>query len=814
MKRAIVLVAILLLPCVIAEQFPNQNLNSGFVGWQIESNEKIGEYRISYPSVADGEEINMAQNGPFAIVVFMTDDGEDIDQYIWLQDGLAKWGYITLVVEDGAKWDLIESQLVDWNNGVDPLVPDAQGMFALSYISLGGHGTGAHTAAEIVKSGMYEIDGLFGLGLDGASTQYTQAMILSRPSAALFLTGTTDDIAPAGENVINYLQDWPGAWQVMYPLGANHVGYQESDTFFERLADGDSTMGRDGQQSHALEHILPYLNLSLRGDDSAYQKAFNREDKSVSVDDDSYIDEDLSRSRLFKMENITSSLLEVMLNESFTLSSDVTMRDGSPAMGNVSCLLPNGNIIEGILQNAVASCTINGSELAPGPANIELRVADHSFSDWLDLIIMRVGMPLQITSPLPEIVLDQHSSVTVYPDAFAQDPDNEEIIFLDAQIVDDENNRLMVNNTLFELSIWHANDQEWDGTVQMNLTLAAGQDMADIVVNVTVLPVDDPVFQTDNVPQQQSIEDGESIILDVTSYVSDPENQPLVVELAREYSGLRINSTSASSVLIDPQPHWNGAELVEFLVSDGVTEPIQLTVPISIQAVDDLIQFTDSSIDVEMNEDEVLILDLQNYTIDVDDDVLVYQVTGQSDIVGISLSGSELVIAGNPDMFGASQFEVNVSDGSNFSLMTIDVDTKSVPDLPTVAISSIEVDGNTISILWTISDADGAVSLLNSVMLSDESIETGTECTGSTLMTCATYASTGPDGVYTVEVKVWDGNAQQWSNTVTQEIEVKAKVSTQDDSESEVEISDWVLPIGLGLVVLLLVGYMIQSRKD
>ena len=267
MKRAIVLVAILLLPCVIAEQFPNQNLNSGFVGWQIESNEKIGEYRVSYPSVADGEEINMAQNGPFAIVVFMTDDGEDIDQYIWLQDGLAKWGYITLVVEDGAKWDLIESQLVDWNNGVDPLVPDAQGMFALSYISLGGHGTGAHTAAEIVKSGMYEIDGLFGLGLDGASTQYTQAMILSRPSAALFLTGTTDDIAPAGENVINYLQDWPGAWQVMYPLGANHVGYQESDTFFERLADGDSTMGRDGQQSHALEHILPYLNLSLRGDD-------------------------------------------------------------------------------------------------------------------------------------------------------------------------------------------------------------------------------------------------------------------------------------------------------------------------------------------------------------------------------------------------------------------------------------------------------------------------------------------------------------------------------------------------------------------
>ena len=117
LKRAIFLVAILLLPIVIAEQFPIQHQNSGFIGWQIESSEKIGEYRLSYPSVSDGEEINMAQNGPFAIVVFYADDGEDIDQYAWLQDGLSKWGYITLVVEDQTDWRAIEYQLTGWNNG-------------------------------------------------------------------------------------------------------------------------------------------------------------------------------------------------------------------------------------------------------------------------------------------------------------------------------------------------------------------------------------------------------------------------------------------------------------------------------------------------------------------------------------------------------------------------------------------------------------------------------------------------------------------------------------------------------------------------
>ena len=80
LKRAILLIAILLLPTVLAESFPTQNPNYGFVGWQIESGEKIGEYRLTYPAISEGEEVNMAQNGPFAVVVFYADESEDIDQ--------------------------------------------------------------------------------------------------------------------------------------------------------------------------------------------------------------------------------------------------------------------------------------------------------------------------------------------------------------------------------------------------------------------------------------------------------------------------------------------------------------------------------------------------------------------------------------------------------------------------------------------------------------------------------------------------------------------------------------------------------------
>ena len=380
-------------------------------------------------------------------------------------------------------------------------------------------------------------------------------------------------------------------------------------------------------------------------------------------------------------------------------------------------------------------------------------------------------------------------------------------------MIDDNESILSINNSLTSLSISHVNLPEWDGTMQMDLVLAAGNDMANLTVNVTVLPVNDKVVQDDVIAQQQAMEDGQSVIIDISNYVSDPEGEPLVVTVARDYPGLRI-STNLETILIDPQTHWNGAELVEFYVSDGVTEALSIFVPINIAPVDDIVEFTESTLDVEMEEDGVLILNLDNYTIDVDGDDLIYSITGSSEIVGVSLSMSELVIAGNPDLFGISEFELNVTDGSNYSIMTLVVDTKSVPDLPVVSISSIAVESNSISILWIIEDRDGDTGLVYSVTFAGESIEQGTECTGNKLLTCLTYSGAGTDGTFTVEIKVWDSHAQEWSNNVSQEVEVKTPVIPQDDTESEISIGDWVLPIGLGLIAILFIGYLIQSRKD
>ena len=116
--------------------------------------------------------------------------------------------------------------------------------------------------------------------------------------------------------------------------------------------------------------------------------------------------------------------------------------------------------------------------------------------------------------------------------------------------------------------------------------------------------------------------------------------------------------------------------------------------------------------------------------------------------------------------------------------------------------------------MWTISDNDGDEGLIYSVKFANNSIEQNTECTGYLLLTCLTSTNTNQVGIFEVEVKVWDGNAQVWSNVVTEEIELVPATKTNDNSQSETTISDWLLPIGLGIVVILILGYMAMTKKE
>ena len=77
MKKISVLIALFLLLVISAETFPPQYNTTGFVGF-IEEFEGPIDYRITYPAVSDGGGTKMAQNGPFAIVIFVGDEDETV----------------------------------------------------------------------------------------------------------------------------------------------------------------------------------------------------------------------------------------------------------------------------------------------------------------------------------------------------------------------------------------------------------------------------------------------------------------------------------------------------------------------------------------------------------------------------------------------------------------------------------------------------------------------------------------------------------------------------------------------------------------
>ena len=817
MRRSFLLIFLILLGPVasVNASFPPQNVNPAPVGWDQGNNPGFGDFRISYPGMTDGRRADMATNGPFAVVVFFPDNGEDVEQYVWLQDSLASAGYISFVVDASQDdWGLIEDRLLAINDGTGPINGTA-GMLAMEYIALAGHGTGAHTAAELVRSGDHTFSALFGLGLDGSESVHSDGMaILARPSSALFLTGTADDIAPASDEVMNYLQGWPGAWQVMHQLGGNHLQFQEESTFIEGLLDGEGSMSEQEQRDHATAHILPYLNLSLRGDDSAYQAAFNRENKATSGDSEAYIDEDLNRSRLYQLDAAQPSLNSVQLGDNFTLSSAVTMRDGTPATGNVSCRTFTGESFPGQLENGVASCELNGDDLLPGMQIIELQIGDHSFSDWSEALITRTDTPMIVTSPLPDVLIQQHSNASMQVSSLATDPDGLEIQLAFAEIVGDTG-RLNLSWDADSFTIYHIADQEWSGTVLLDLVLMAGvDDQVNITLRVVVSAVDDTVVQIETIPQQRVDEDGETIIVDMALYVTDPEDSTLETSQVKEYEGLRI-VTGGASVLIDPLPNWNGAEIVEVFVSDGSTSPITISIPVVVDAIDDPLELI-GDWNINLDEDETLTIPISELVLDVDGDDLQYSLNGTSELLAVTLSGHSLIIAGHLNEHGFSQdYSLIVDDGNSNVSGTLSITIESVVDLPVISITSLSAREGQISMLWVIDDADGLSGLIHNITYEGDLINHQTECIGERYITCSTVYKhpANHTGWKRMEIGVWDTYAQEWSNFAYQNVEIEeAKPIVEDQSSGD--IPQWVLPVGLGVIALLLFAIIRQGKSS
>ena len=759
-ERALALICLLLLSTVSnSAAVPDEDQNFqpthsgvdfpvGYVDFAQQGGSFEEEHRLVYPALNSGEDQEMAGNGPFPWVLLLIDENESPDNYMLISTRIAQRGtmvYIHTEIngETNPSWQSLIESILDvqsWMNQANQTNDVVLGMFGSvdeQHWGLIGHGYGAVWASNVYINWDNLVDdntlhpprALVGLAMQVDSVQEPMITSGAMPNIALYITGSADEIAPATENVIPVLENVDGlAWQILHSLGANHYQYQDTSSFLEDFNDGDASLTQEEQIDHAMEHVLPYFDLTLRGDHSKFREAFNRENNLYSSSDSNgYVDELLDDAKLIRISNVTSLNGTVFGPQDDAIFEALwSMRNGDvyadlPSMWTVEahCLLDNTTEFQATISNDNVFCSVPMEGISPGQHELRLVVAVEGGTGFASFDFIRTNDPIELEDPLPELLVPQRGSVLLNASDVAIDPDGQIIRIIGASLLENESHfSTVVSTDGLSLMLSHSVDEEWEGTTKINLELEADGDILDqmnVTINASILPVNDPIVQLSTIDQQTLVEDGSSLYLNYEDYFFDPEQQPLTVLIngAPQGNGDAVAwSVSSDLPLIEftPLPDANGAEVLQLSISDGFNPPLYADVPLRIEAVDDDFVVDESAWTITMEEEETLLIDLSTFAFDVDGDALTWTVepSGES-IVAAAVSGQEVLLSALLDAWGMDEmWWLNVSDGTTTYSKLLNVTIEPMPDQPTITNTSATVaDASTLLIAWDWFDADG-----------------------------------------------------------------------------------------------------------
>ena len=668
--------------------------------------------QIYYPSNVSGlgEPIDNT-SGPYPLLIWVGDEGESRDQYDWLGIELASAGYITMVLPPDWNSGETQSQCIsilnllnrlEYNNQNGSFDGDPANMrdaFDLDYWGIGGHGLGAKQAAQcqLVMTGVWEQyitnpppTALIALGLEDAFTDIPDEYLgpPPKPGMGLYLTGGMDDIAKADTNVEQWLADHDIPWHYMSVIQGNHLQYQDEDTFWERFNDGDAQISREEQQSHALEHIIPYLDLMLKGDHTQWLNATNREvNWQTPSDSISYIYEDLSGSRFMPMDANDSDVneMEGLSGRVVSVGTTVTHRNGAlPTGSTVICTIAEGGdwwdpmdyatyginatgTFTGSVDNGNASstdCEVSTEGVPPGNRTVVVDVNWYGMPSYLELNFFRNNREPVLVMPTPTIEVPQHGSTSMPFSDFVVDPDGTTLIVEMSPHLPSVNQMhcfLEVNAVVCE----HTGEPEWTGTETLNLTIFDRYDLnhsTQINLSATVFAVDDPIVQISEIPDVYMVEDDSIFGYTVTSHFEDPEGSNVTIENATATEGLELTWTE-NNVAIEPLPNWHGSTMVEVWVSDGTSNPVLATFMVDVASVSDPPRLNLTR--VLMTEDTPLEIPLSELGWDEDGDTVEFEIMGDHPYISATVLSNVLRIEPTSHWSG-------LSTGWNLTATSID----------------------------------------------------------------------------------------------------------------------------------------------
>ena len=756
--RSLVLCGLLVLATFSGVQaFPEEDSNFqpphsgpdfpvGYIDFSVNQQGPPGQdHRLVYPAMVAGEDSEVAGNGPFPWMVLIVDENESPDNYMLLCSRIAQAGTMVYIPSWPTNLESMEDfvsqleEIQEWIHNANQSNEAVLGMFGSvdeSHWGLIGHGVGADLATNgyinwlstATNQTAQPPRAIVGLALEVDEVNEPLTIQAPAPNIGLFITGSADEVAPATEHVLPVLENVDGfAWQILHSLGANHYQYQDSSSFLEDFNDGDASLTQEEQLDHAMEHVLPYLDLTLRGDHSSFREAFNRpNDVDTVTDSNGYVDEDFDEAQLIPLStpiSLNGTLFSPTDDAVFVASW--SMRNGDqyadiPSNWTVTaeCMLDNSTVVSGVINNDEARCVVPMGGVSPGAHQIKLKVFVEGGSGFIAFDFNRTNDPIGLIDPYPELLVPQRGYAHLDSSEIAIDPDGQAIEIINATLLDNESHfNVIIDADLLGFTLTHSLDEEWEGATRIALELKAGGavlDILNVTLNASILPINDPLIQISTVGQQVVDEDSPAVWFDASQYISDPEGAPLSMEINGLLQGegellAWFVEPSNDTIRFTPLPNANGAEVFTLSASDGFNTPLSIDVPFRVNAMNDAFDVTESAWDIALEEEGTLLLSLLDFAVDTDGDALVWELESEGSTKSqMAISGQELLISALIDVNGIDNgWWLNVTDGDEVFEKRITLTISPEPDRPILSNGSItKTSDDTLLLQWVWSDAD------------------------------------------------------------------------------------------------------------
>ena len=734
------------------------------------------EVRMVYPAMVNGEDKDMAGNGPFPWVVLIGDSGEAIDGYMLLVEPIVQRGYIVVVSQPLADETDVENTIdvldiimshMEYQNQTNAYVMGSASNIDVEHWGLLGHGKGA-TAAYLAfpfwDLSTHATDhqpprALVGMAMDFEDLDedfvwedIAMNPVFSTPGTALFMTGTVDEVAPSQETMERVDAIGGLSWQWMHVLGADHYQFQDTRSIFEN--DGDATMSQSAQINFAVEHSLAYLDTVLRGDHASFREAFNRPEGPRTVSDGSaYVDEDLQRSAFLRWTNVSLSHdTSQPLNASNTLVLEAqwALRNGDgiadlPAGWDVhvSCGWLNAawQTAAALDSNGTARCEYPMAPVAPGQQKAWMSVEVEGAPSTMWASVQRTNTPVELLYPQVTVYVPQHGEATLNISDVAVDPDGQAVRALNATLTgpDASHFAALLDESGQFLTVRHALEEEWLGECRVELHMRSDGGVADEIntsLRVMLTPVDDQVVKDGTVPIQEMDEDGAPVVFDLSTVVSDPEGETLLIRVGGQATGEQGPVRYVIDdhyITLTPLENQNGATVLRATASDGSNPPVDVDIPVVVNAVNDpvVVNLSQWAGDAVMDEDTTFTLDLNALAYDVDGDPLTWTLEGTPPSLSVLQTNASMSITPDTDVNGVFDgLWLNVTDGLSSHTFSFGLTVSPVGDLPFLSISTIEriSGGSSATIQWNIVDVDGVANTNAEVSIDGALVATNHSC--------------------------------------------------------------------------------------